>query len=384
MSELPEAIAGIGLLLIILSWILATISIVVVALRFYNKIFRLRRVTADDYLILLSLVFAIFHIACITLSVEYGLGHYTADLTEYQKVHTMEWGILSQPQTVCASLFGRISFAVLLLGVLGRTKSLQRSILIALIIIQILANLPIILQIYCQCGSHLSAAWTEDPTVKCNSQEVAVYMGYVHGSINSVSDLALAVLPGTILWDLKMEKKLKIGLVSIMSLSVFAMSASIAKTINLRNLLSTENPTRAMAYLFICAAIEENVVIIGASMATLRSLVTRSKNHNTSNIYAYDGKGPRDLPARPSGIRNMFSRSGHQASKISSSHSRTESTKDVLFDSRSEAALRNMPKEQPSKNVLQNHVRGLGAEDKILPLGRKGDGYQVHELQEYV
>lgn len=50
-----------GLTVVILAWTLLVVSILVVALRVYTRIMRIRKVGADDYLMICSVVSGLLH-----------------------------------------------------------------------------------------------------------------------------------------------------------------------------------------------------------------------------------------------------------------------------------------------------------------------------------
>jgi hypothetical protein len=51
-----------------------------------------------------------------------------------------------------------------------------------------------------------------------------------------VTDLALAIFPATIIWNLNMKLAVKLSLIVMMGLGVFTMAASIVKTVYLKSL----------------------------------------------------------------------------------------------------------------------------------------------------
>jgi hypothetical protein len=54
-------VADNGLTVVILAWTLLVVSFLVVALRIYTRITRIRKVGADDYLMICSVVSAMLH-----------------------------------------------------------------------------------------------------------------------------------------------------------------------------------------------------------------------------------------------------------------------------------------------------------------------------------
>ena len=92
---------------------------------------------------------------------------------------------------------------------------------------------------------------------------------------NSLTDLVLTFLPWFMLKNLQMEFHTKLALSVLMGLSVFAMVACIVKTVELR-VLGTRNDFTYDSFRFIIwLTIENYVVIIAASIPTLRPLAMR-------------------------------------------------------------------------------------------------------------
>lgn len=147
-----------------------------------------------------------------------------------------------------ASLMARLSFCFLLLSIVGHVGTKRRASLWLIIAIQILTNVPTAIQVYAQCGTHFSANWGAQEYAHCNSPKVQVYLGYSHAAVNVVCDLALAILPAMILWDLNMKSSLKFGLLSILCLSVFGAGASAAKGVEIKNLSNNVDGTRTSSF----------------------------------------------------------------------------------------------------------------------------------------
>jgi hypothetical protein len=76
-------------------------------------------------------------------------------------------------------MFGRISFAVTLLNLVGTSK-LKKNLLWAAIVTQVLAGVSTVILIYVQCGTKIAALW--DPAVRahanCWSPDVQTFYGF--------------------------------------------------------------------------------------------------------------------------------------------------------------------------------------------------------------
>lgn len=93
----------------------------------------------------------------------------------------MKYITIQEGLAVTSPTFGRISFAIFLIMLLGPTAWIKRYILYFIVGTQVVINVVTLIQIYTQCGSHPSALW--DPAVAriahCESPEVETIIGYV-------------------------------------------------------------------------------------------------------------------------------------------------------------------------------------------------------------
>ncbi|TKA30697.1 hypothetical protein B0A50_02417 [Salinomyces thailandicus] len=181
-------------------------------------------------------------------------------------------------------MFGRISFAVFLLYIIGPADQAKKWSLWAVIGIQLVANLVTVIQIYSQCGDKVSALWDYSvaATATCASPTVQTVIAFVQSGLNSVCDISLTILPALVLWKLNMPTAQKIGLLACLTLSIFAFAASLAKCVQVRNL----NPTKDFTWYFvgfqIWVSVENNVVIIAATIPTLRPLLRKHGHSHPS------------------------------------------------------------------------------------------------------
>lgn len=200
------------------------------------------------------------HMVFISIAFSHGLGQHFDDLSPSDKETALFYQIgFIELFAVTPCMFGRISFAVFLLYLLGRTAKWKRTILWAIIAVQIIINLIVIVQIYAQCGLHFNALW--NPKVAeiahCQSPTVETYIGYVQSGLNSLCDVTLTIIPAFILWGLQMPRREKITLSCVLMLSVFAFAASLVKAVEIRNLTETLDFTCKCASIALCTTKEE-------------------------------------------------------------------------------------------------------------------------------
>lgn len=168
-------------------------------------------------------LFELLHSVFLTEAVAHGLGYHFDDLTPREQQNTLFWiSPLTEPFAVLSSMFGRISFAVFLLYIIGPADQAKKWSLWAVIGIQLVANLVTVIQIYSQCGDKVSALWDYSvaATATCASPTVQTVIAFVQSGLNSVCDISLTILPALVLWKLNMPTAQKIGLLACLTLSI--------------------------------------------------------------------------------------------------------------------------------------------------------------------
>ncbi|KAI9846899.1 MAG: hypothetical protein M1837_003511 [Sclerophora amabilis] len=222
-------------------WIEAAIAIAVMMARLYARIRIVRQVSLDDYLMITSLVFAIISGGIITEGVVQGFGKHIFYLAPHQQIQAIKFAYLSQPFNAMAQCFGRMSFALFLVRVMGIT-ALRRWILYSIICGQFAVNIVFSGLTLAACRP-INRYW--DPTVSgsCWSPLVIEYAGYSQGAWNVFSDFVLALLPGIIVWSLNMKVTTKIGLVILLALGVFNMIAAIITMVKTKVIAADQDIT---------------------------------------------------------------------------------------------------------------------------------------------
>ena len=98
-------------------------------------------------------------------------------------------------------------------------------------------------------------------------------------------DLALALLPITIIWNLRLDWQKKMGLSTLMGLGVFAFICAVIKTTKLPELNARGDLTFITVSLWIWTANETHVIILAASIPTLRPLYLTVFNRPGGELY---------------------------------------------------------------------------------------------------
>ncbi|KAJ5827164.1 hypothetical protein N7447_003927 [Penicillium robsamsonii] len=254
-------------------WTLTGIAIVIVILRVIAKI-RIRKIGWDDILMVSSLCLTIVGSALLTVGVRHGFCRHVWDLDTNSVVpKVIMFDYLTQTFGIAGGTLGRISFIVFVIGLLGTRRS-HRVILWIIAGLQILTNLILIIILFVQCPGHASAIWTQTGKHKCWDVRIQAYYGYYQGSFNSATDLYLAVFSTYIFWNLNLKLRVKLGLVTLLGLGIFAMAASVIKVVQTQVLAhAADDPTVATVNYNRWLYIEAYLVIITASIPCIRSIL---------------------------------------------------------------------------------------------------------------
>ncbi|KIX94743.1 uncharacterized protein Z520_09433 [Fonsecaea multimorphosa CBS 102226] len=145
---------------------------------------------------------------------EWGLGRHFFYLTPIQRNRAMKWDFVSQPLAVAASMWSRTGVILFLYTCFAQNRRSLRIIVIVCLVVQIVANLFTILQIFLQCGpnpyrlvnraAYFHYMWDPlpaDGSVACQAPTVQATVGYVQGAFNCIIDFALTYLAGFELWQ---------------------------------------------------------------------------------------------------------------------------------------------------------------------------------------
>ncbi|GIZ39126.1 hypothetical protein CKM354_000251700 [Cercospora kikuchii] len=277
LSDAPDVSQGPVLERVI--WTLLAFSIIIVALRFYAKIKKARRLFVDDYLMLIALAFAIAHAALTQVSVDAGLGRHLVYIPLGHLPRTMKYGVLSLLPGFLSPMFGRLSFSYTLLYLIDTDARIKSWPVYASIFMQAAINIIGVIVFYSQCGSEVDAFWKLEKQLRfdeiCWNPRIQTDYGYFMGSWNTVTDFYLAVLPAILIHHSTMSLKRKVGVAALLCLSFLAMASSIVKTYEAKVLSVFSDYTYSLCAYVIALSVELNVVIITASLPFLRPLVPK-------------------------------------------------------------------------------------------------------------
>ncbi|TVY78375.1 hypothetical protein LSUE1_G004314 [Lachnellula suecica] len=293
-------------------WILMSIASLVVAARFYVRAHLIKNFASDDWVIMLSFVLTIVATICFTIAVHYGLGRHENLLSPAASVMAFKWNLIGQVIGILSATFARISFCMMLFAITSVQQRVSRILLWTIVITQLILNVALSIFILAQCQP-ITKLWDHTTQGTCLAPQNQEHFGFFQGSINSATDLALAIFPATIIWNLNMRIAVKLSLIITMGLGIFTMVASVVKTIYLKGLARVSDYSYETSYLIIWFCIEIWLLITAASIPTLRPLLLKSRRT------LYDSNGNRGTVPSLSNNPSRWDRRKH-FSNLESDH----------------------------------------------------------------
>ncbi|KAE8395289.1 hypothetical protein BDV23DRAFT_145559 [Aspergillus alliaceus] len=147
--------------------------------------------------------------------------------------------------------------------------------------------------IFPQC-TPVELNWDKTVEGHCWSPTAIDAIGIAQGSIAAATDFALSILPIVFLWNVKLPKRVKVGICGIMALGFASGAFAIARTALVPSLLKTDDPTWDLVDLFLWAVLEATFGIIAAAAPSVRPLI----GHNSVTTNYYSRSKSHSLPLR--------------------------------------------------------------------------------------
>lgn len=219
---------------------------------------------------------AVLFATIVTILYNLGLGRHVPDMQIFGSPKFAEYFYFGHVLGFIAPLFGRISFCLYMLRVLGVVSVSRRVTIWTVIALQVVINVTIAILVFTQCGSFY-ALWKhgfESDTSTCIRHDTARALALGSSTFNAFTDLYLTVLPAVVVWKIRvMDSRTKFGIAATLGLSIFASAASIAKIYFINVLYSPMPTSKTFGQLYITMSVEINIVIIVASLPILAPLV---------------------------------------------------------------------------------------------------------------
>ncbi|BCS27547.1 uncharacterized protein APUU_60595S [Aspergillus puulaauensis] len=254
---------------LVISIIFTILAVFFVLARVYTRAKLIKRVEANDWMIVIALVFSFIFMSFFIVEALNGMGMHRVDIPESILLKQMKAFWITIPFYNAALLCAKASILMQYFRVFP-SKRMRH---ICWIMIALLATYGTwaVLSAFLNCVP-VTRFW--DPTVAgtCLSSKG---LWFSNASMHIATDLAILVIPIPALAALELPKKQKVALISIFALGGFVCVTSVCRLVALKKISDSSDPTYDNVGAASWSAIECNVGIICACLPTLRPLVSR-------------------------------------------------------------------------------------------------------------
>ncbi|KAH8894648.1 hypothetical protein GQ53DRAFT_716373 [Thozetella sp. PMI_491] len=271
-------------------WVLTGLAAVFLVLRLYCKATRGKKLWWDDYVLVAAFGCLVAQTSLLTYLVHLGFGKHSWDITDWTT-----YLFIANVTGVCsivAAAWSKTSFAITLLRFTDGW--MRKTVWITIVTVNLFLGLSAVFT-YVQC-TPVQRLWDFSVPGKCWSPNVIVTYNSFSSAYSGAMDILLAVLPWRIITRRSLNRKERLGLLSAMSMGIFAGVTSIAKTATLSAISNPDTITGVS--LMILATAETAITIIATSIPVLRVLIKTSRSHGTPYLSHYSTKKSPALPDR--------------------------------------------------------------------------------------
>ncbi|KIV95708.1 hypothetical protein PV10_03330 [Exophiala mesophila] len=270
----------------------------VVTMRFIARR-KIKAVGTDDWLMLAGLIAYTWYCQTVITAVFYGLGEPDASLTVQLRQDGRKWVWIGEMSYLITIIPVKVSIAAGLLRIAIQRR--HRYSLYFIAILSTCASLATIILRLVWCKP-VEATWGSPGS--CGSISTRIDTGYFMSAVIIFTDWSCAILPVVMLWGLQMKLKVKISVIILLSLGVFASCLTIVRLVFVIHHDFTVNYLVGMSAISIWGVIELGIGIIAGSMVTLRPLLRHitclSNDSSNSDLKPQDQVTPyRPAPYLP-------------------------------------------------------------------------------------
>ncbi|KAH0289303.1 hypothetical protein M436DRAFT_82534 [Aureobasidium namibiae CBS 147.97] len=261
-------------------WVLLGMSTLVVSTRLVIKLRTTRRLYLDDGLMTVGLLLGWVHAAFLQVSFDNGLGRHVYYLEPDKRYLALKYGFISLVWSYLCPLFGRLSFCTFLLCVAKTDPQTKKWPIWTFIVLQIIVNVLASVLLLSTCGTHLEDMFLlrlGDYFTYCLDISVQTNYAYFAGAFNTLTDFFLTVQPALLIKHTKLATGNKIGVASLLCLSIIAMVAALVRTVAAHKLNDVGDYTYELTPFVTWVSVELNVVLTVTSLPLLRPLAQEAR-----------------------------------------------------------------------------------------------------------
>ncbi|KAF6803771.1 integral membrane family protein [Colletotrichum sojae] len=256
-----------------------TAALIVVLARLYVRIGIIHSFGTDDAVTTFAMATSIAGVAFVVSSVHYGGGRHAGDIDPRDFVIGMKLNFVSQELYLAGICLVKLSVGFSLLRV--ATKKTHKRVIASIMAFMAAYTIACCITLVVQCDD-IRVLWDSSVVSGCWSTQTLQGLSYTNAAITILTDLIFATIPIAILWHLEVHRRarLRISLIVVLALGLFAVAAACVKTSYLPNYGRHGDFLWDTRDITIWTATEMNVGIVAGSLPTLRPMFKRFLGSN--------------------------------------------------------------------------------------------------------
>jgi len=270
---------------------------VAVCLRCFTRLKIIKAFGLDDYLMIISLlVFTVF-CSCQLAGIHYGMGRHNVDVAAPDVAQALKYQILCEIFYFADTALIKLSIGFLLRRITPNGAKVYRNILyVSMAVLSLWSIITFCIALF-QC-SPVYTAWDKS-TGKghCLKPKAIADVGYAFSAMDILFDWMFALLPVPMLWDIKMSLQVKLSLILILGLGIFASTATLIRLKYIVGLTKPSDILYSLTDALLWTTIEAGVGITAASIATMRPLFRKFSilGFSSTDSRSYTRQTPRHV-----------------------------------------------------------------------------------------
>ncbi|KAH8896541.1 hypothetical protein GQ53DRAFT_838125 [Thozetella sp. PMI_491] len=307
---------GLSLAIFVVAVVCCVLSSITVALRILVR-FQDRVIGWDDKFMAFGAVAFIVECGLGAWAAQVGLGRRNADLNEYLMVQSIKYLMIWMLMYIFCLVVVKTSICLTMSRICGPQKVYRWVVhgLLALVVANFITTMVGVLLLCQPVEANWDTSLVLSGKAKCASMSAMIGLSYTSTAVSIATDLAIAVLPGFIIWNTQMPVRTKVSVYVLLGVGSLASVSTIIRTPYIEYY---RNPTNDLAYhiggIPLWSMIETTIGLVTGSLPALRRLITRSKSGSNTKAssagHKNSGNQPNSLvtfgslPARGTNFRN--------------------------------------------------------------------------------
>ncbi|KIM95532.1 hypothetical protein OIDMADRAFT_133757 [Oidiodendron maius Zn] len=247
------------------------LSTIAIALRCYCRAVLVKSFGIDDWFAVIAWVLFVFFCSFAITGVFHGTGQHADALPPAEIPVGLKWWWACEPVYVLSNMALKFSIGIFLLRI-AVVRTHRVIIWATIAVVEIYGAFYFFLFVLqCRPSAYFWTQYTGG-NGKCINPKITVDATYAYSAISCVVDWTLGIIPVFMVWNLKMNSRMKLSVALILSVGAIASTATIVRIPYVKDLANQADFLYATTDVALWSTCETGIGITASACATLRPL----------------------------------------------------------------------------------------------------------------